>query len=238
LASGVCLHVSKSCDDGSACTVNSCDTVSGNCIYTDISAQLISAKPPNQCVTYTCDAKLGVVSTPVTCAAGPACTTTHCDSSRGCVNDAVVCVSTACATYQCNPQSNKCELVIPNCDDGDACTDDSYNPAVGCVHTPHCVATDLCTLTTCRAGQCSNTPKNCDDGNACTIDSCDLCTGSCVHTLITCACGTGNVGTCDPTTALCTIRPACTNDSDCPSDGNPIHIPYCSPLGCDFQQSN
>jgi Regulator of Chromosome Condensation (RCC1) repeat protein/slime mold repeat-containing protein len=52
----------------------------------------------------------------------------------------------------------------PDCNDGNACTDDSCNPATGCVHmVPAWTA--------------------CDDGNACTLDSCDPATGACLHAI-------------------------------------------------------
>ena len=47
-----------------------------------------------------------------------------------------------------------------NCNDGDLCTDDSCDPASGCINTPN---------------------YDCDDGDACTDDSCDPATGECIN---------------------------------------------------------
>src|SRR6185436_3785486 len=62
-----------------------------------------------------------------------------------------------------------------SCDDGNACTDDSCDPASGCVHTPHvCDDGNRCTDDSCNpAAGCVHTPHNCDDSNPCTTDTCD-----------------------------------------------------------------
>jgi len=196
---------------------------------------MIAAQPINNCVSHSCDAIKGVVTKAKVCAEGPACTITHCDIQRGCVHEPVLCQVSpgSCASYKCNPSTDKCEIVIPDCDDHNPCTVDSFDVHSGCTHTPKCVAKDLCTISSCGpTGQCSYSAKNCNDGNLCTVDSCDLCTGACLHTPITCSCGSGNVGTCNPQTAECEIRKACSNNSDCPSDGNPSSVPVCTPVGC------
>ena len=67
-----------------------------------------------------------------------------------------------------------------DCDDGNACTDDSCDPATGlCVNTPNidCDDGDACTDDSCdpATGLCVNTPNyDCDDGDACTDDSLSL----------------------------------------------------------------
>ncbi len=65
--------------------------------------------------------------------------------------------------------------VPADCDDGDACTNDS-----------------------CADGTCVNDPINCDDGNSCTDDSCDPDTG-CAHEDVECP--EGHV--CEPETGEC-----------------------------------
>src|SRR5262249_32058776 len=81
----------------------------------------------------------------------------------------------------------------PNCDDGNGCTDDSCNPATGCVHTNNtapCNDGNACTTNDhCAGGACmGGAALNCDDGVACTVDSCNPLTG-CVHD--SSGCGTG-----------------------------------------------
>ncbi len=74
------------------------------------------------------------------------------------------------------------------CDDGDACTNDSCDPAAGCAHADvACQATcgpaddglrcsdgTACTSgDTCSGGACVGTPLACDDGDPCTAEVCD-----------------------------------------------------------------
>jgi hypothetical protein len=72
-----------------------------------------------------------------------------------------------------------------NCDDDNACTADSCDPATGCVHTPiSCDDGNVCTTDSCDpATGCVHTPISCDAGDVCTADSCDPASG-CVHTPI------------------------------------------------------
>lgn len=76
-----------------------------------------------------------------------------------------------------------------DCDDRDACTMDSCNPATGCVHTPiTCDDGNVCNgIEACNphSGCSSETPLDCTDQNACTTDSCDPATG-CIHTALNC----------------------------------------------------
>ena len=78
-------------------------------------------------------------------------------------------------------------VTLTDCDDGNVCTDDSYNPATGCVYTNNtapCNDQNTCTTNdTCSGGSCVGGAPNCDDGNACTIDSCNG-DGTCAHSLM------------------------------------------------------
>jgi hypothetical protein len=83
-----------------------------------------------------------------------------------------------------------------NCDDQNACTDDSCDPAVGCV----------------------NTPITCDDNDACTDDTCDPSSG-CVYTETVCPAGDQcNTAFCDSTTG-CGLTPL--TGQACDSGGGP-----------------
>jgi cysteine-rich repeat protein len=71
------------------------------------------------------------------------------------------------------------------CDDGNACTDDTCNPAGGCVHLANSAPCDdgnECTVgDTCKKGSCSYASLvDCGDGNPCTSDKCDPVQG-CIH---------------------------------------------------------
>ena len=116
--------------------------------------------------------------------------------------------------------------VARNCDDGNGCTVDSCEPAVGCLTTPDsgssCDDGELCTKgDVCDGGVCTAGPTTvCDDGNACTADdACDPATGECVFAAVE-ACDDDNYCTdgdaCDPATGDCvgTTRPICSCDDD------------------------
>ena len=76
-----------------------------------------------------------------------------------------------------------------NCNDGNPCTDDSCNPATGCINEPNsdpCFDGDPCTLDDhCFYGECQPGLElfDCSDGNPCTDDFCSTNMG-CLHTPI------------------------------------------------------
>jgi hypothetical protein len=90
----------------------------------------------------------------------------------------------ACTADSCDPATGECANVPTDCDDGDPCTIDSCDPATGqCGHVPAaCDDGDACTTDSCdpATGECGHVPAVCDDGYACTADSCDPATGECV----------------------------------------------------------
>ena len=94
----------------------------------------------------------------------------------------------ACTSHD-TCQAGVCVAGAPiSCDDGNPCTDDSCDLAVGCVHQAvpgrTCEDGDPCTLDDAcsAAGVCASGPDlDCDDGNACTDDACGS-TGACAHT--------------------------------------------------------
>ena len=94
------------------------------------------------------------------------------------------------------------------CDDDNPCTDDSCDPAVGCVHTNNTASCDdgnACTTNDrCSAGSCvGGAAPNCDDGNSCTTDSCSSGPG-CQHHVL-------------PDGVACTDGDACTQTDTCHS---------------------
>jgi hypothetical protein len=116
-----------------------------------------------------------------------------------------------------------------NCDDGNACTEDSCDPVKGCVHMPiTCNDNNACTTDSCNPSTgCVYTPVNCDDGQICTIDACVAATGQCTHTPVNC--DDGNACTADsciqalaPNTAPCVVPD---------NGGGTVTLP---PAGCDY----
>jgi len=117
--------------------------------------------------------------------------TLDCDDGLFC-NGAESCENNACAIG-----------TSPDCDDGNSCTDDSCDPASGCVNTFNnapCNDLDACSSDdVCSGGSCNGNKISCDDGEFCTDDSCDSSTG-CVY-------GNNN--------AVCNDDNACTESDVC-----------------------
>jgi hypothetical protein len=121
------------------------------------------------------DCDLPPLCTDASCDDHNPCTDDHCDPHVGCshTNNTASCsdddactTPDVCANGQCQPGA---PLV---CDDGNVCTDDTCDPAVGCVYTNNSAPCDdgnACTTNdVCADGQCvPGPPKNCDDGNPC-----------------------------------------------------------------------
>lgn len=237
---GTCAHPHASCDDHIACTVETCDSVTG-CASTPVDAACDDGNP---CTVERCDPVLGCVAEPLAdqspCSDGNVCTT-------GDVCLAGQCVSAGPAF---------------SCDDGNACTTDECNALYGCHHvenpaacpcsvggTPRpsgslCVDGDACTTgETCNgAGACTGAaPRDCSDGDPCTTDACG--NGLCVHADqacptscagkangtpcsdgLACTTGTCQAGACVPTPVECSDGSGCDGPSAC------IDKPF--PFGC------
>jgi len=140
-----------------------------------------------------------------------------------------------------------------SCDDNNACTADSCNPSVGCVHTPvgtgtSCSDGDICNgVETCQSGACVSsgglncadgdictcmpgTGPICDDGNSCTADQCVPGTG-CVHDTYQAGtpCDDGNICT----TGEACIGGVCTGQVVGCDDHNLCTEDSCDPVaGC------
>lgn len=178
VAVGDC-SVDTDCDDGVACTTNTC--VGGECVYA-----------PNDgfcaddfaCTTNTCDAVAGcqVATNNSLCNDDIACTNDTCSATTGCsfapvnsrCDDGV-----ACTTDSCSAETGCVATPVNSrCDDGIACTDDVCDLVDGCEITPvnsRCEDTFACTTNFCDLETgCGFTPDNsaCDDANSCTNDIC------------------------------------------------------------------
>lgn len=135
-----------------------------------------------ECLATTCAAKTGQCEK-LAATAGKACDAdgSVCTPDDGCKDG-------ACAAG-----------VVKNCDDGNACTDDSCDAKLGCKKVSNAAGCDdgnACTANdACGLGSCSGAPKNvqaaCDDNNACTSEGCDPKVG-CVHSANKLQCEDGN----------------------------------------------
>ncbi len=116
-----------------------------------------------------------------------------------------------------------------HCDDGIACTDDTWD-GKECVHTlKDCDDGNPCTTDSCEDGQCIHVKKDCDDHNDSTIDYC--LDGVCINSPkicddgIECTIDTWNGAACVHTEGNC-------------SDGNPCTIDTCESGKCVHTQKD
>ncbi len=149
------------CDDGSACTQGDACS-SGNC-----TGSSKSCDDGNSCTNDSCNAKLGCLSVAnvETCSDNNACT----------VND-------ACSAGTC---SGTALVAATDCDDKNACTNDTCNANLGCVHTANsmpCDDSNLCTVgDTCTATACVSGTNTCGcqaDGDCASKEDGNLCNGT------------------------------------------------------------
>ncbi|MBM4346097.1 MAG: hypothetical protein FJ100_22215 [Deltaproteobacteria bacterium] len=116
------------CDDGDPCTADS-TCAKGQCK----AGATLSCDDGNPCTSESCTAELGCVAKPVATAAS-------CNDGDGCTSEDVC-------------SAGKCAGKPIACDDGNACTKDTCDPATGCKHD---AGEDgaTCPGGACKGGQC------------------------------------------------------------------------------------
>ncbi len=156
-SSGSTLTVVGPCNDNDACTIDTCDSQTLQCVFTPVSVD-----DGNPCTVDSCDPQTGQTThVPISCDDGDACTVDSCDSQTGqCAHAPLNCddQNVCNGTETCDSQTGCVPGTPLNCDDGNACTTDGCDPQTGCTH----VAVD------------------CDDSDSCTTDTCDPQLG-CIH---------------------------------------------------------
>ncbi len=221
------------CDDGNPCTEDSCDPA-GGCAHSNSNEECDDG---NACtVDDHCEAGKCVASQSLKCNDDNVCTTDSCDPKQGCLhllnsapcNDDDLCTTgDHCHLGQCIGGGQL------TCNDGNSCTDDSCNPAVGCVFSSsnkECDDGNVCTTDDkCADGWCKGgTPLDCDDDNLCTDDLCDVVQG-CMHFNNSLPCNDANactanefcsMGSCGGGVPIvCNDSNPCTDDSCAPDAG-------------------
>jgi hypothetical protein len=205
------------CDDGDECTADTCDA-GGGCLHAPkegwchIGGECWEAGEVNP--EHVCQA----------CLPAAKADDWSNDDTLEC-GEADACQAPTCRAGQC--------VMLPvqagGCDDHNPCTDDSCDPATGCVHNNNaasCDDGDVCTPgDTCDHGVCQPGvgELDCDDHNPCTDDGCNQTLG-CFHGPNALGCDDG-----DP----CTLVDACQGGQclgsgikDC-EDGNPCTDDWC-----------
>ncbi len=166
----------RDCDDQDACTVDSCDSISGDCRH-----EPISCDDGNRCTLDGCEPAAGCAHDPISCDDANECTSDSCDTTEGCVHadfdgeceDGDPCTEgEVCAGGTCGGGT------AVDCSDQNPCTMDSCEAASGCVNTPlpgvPCSDGDGCTVgDECDGEACvPGATASCDDGLPCTDDTC------------------------------------------------------------------
>jgi hypothetical protein len=252
--SGVCavdLATVVTCaDDGNPCTAPTCDPGTGKCGTTPTNedkpcnADDSVCTPGDACKSGICTAG------PLTdCNDGDPCTDDACAPSSGCThtNNVSPCnaddngctIGDSCSSGVCISGQQKV------CNDGNACTLDTCEPASGAcqfdsagANAATCDADgSVCTQgDACKSGSCvaGSSAPDCNDNNPCTDDACDPKSG-CAHTANAVACDDNNACTsgdscqnssCKPGTLKnCDDNNVCTADSCTTSTGACVHGP-------------
>lgn len=208
-----------SCDDGEPCTKDTCDPNQG-CLW-ELVPGCLNCKVDQECED------------------GNPCTEDVCELE----GDAGKCASTLLSDVPCMDQ-DPCKIgdtcvegacvsgEIPNCHDGNPCTNDVCNQLDGaCEFVPNelaCDDGDDCSVSDhCVNGNCEGTPIKCDDQNECTLDFCEK--GGCEFVPQDLACDDGNPCTDDD---HCQEKVCAGNPKDC-DDGDPCTIDSCDKeAGC------
>jgi hypothetical protein len=139
--SGVCSPGAPvDCNDGNPCTSDSCEPLSGNCANVPV-GDGTSCSDGDACNgDETCQLGFCAAGTALTCSDANACTADSCDPGTGCLYVPIV-DGTSCGDGNaCNGaetcQSGACANGAPlDCDDGQECTADACDAALGCTHT-------------------------------------------------------------------------------------------------------
>lgn len=225
--------VAVSCDDGNACTEDACDPPGGCTITFSASAcdDGDACTAPDRCTQGAC-----IPSALVFCDDGDPCTDDTCLIASGCTvtvnalpcdDDDACTVGDVCLGGDCQAGS------AVTCEDGNGCTDNACDVALGCTATANelpCDDGDACTAAdSCGGGHClPGTAVSCDDANPCTDDAC-LPASGCTLTANAHACDDGDActtgdgchsGACSPDkTVICDDGNGCTDDACDPATG-------------------
>ncbi len=167
------------------------------------------------------------------------CTQDSCEPATGkckiTVLDGTPCSDGNACTGPDKCSGDQCKGGPTSCDDNNPCTDDSCDPAKGCVNAGNtkpcsdnnaCTANDLCDGKGACLGLAVDVSSVCADTNPCTADACDPGSG-CIHPALAGICEDGNpctngdqcsAGQCIPGQNVC----GCQQTSDCATkeDGN------------------
>ena len=207
---GACVpETAKACNDGNACTIDSCSGLAGVCGHAAGAGPCSDGNPCTLADACTATACRG---TPLTCNDGNPCTQDACGAAGACIalangdpcNDGNACTThDACKAKVCAPG-------LPvDCGDGEPCTVDSCQADGSCAHVAQlgpCDDANPCTPNdACQGGKCVGATNACNckgDGDCAKFEDGDACNGTLVCS--------GTKCTLDPTTVV-----ACPTSDGC-----------------------
>ncbi len=188
LGAGAECCTAARCDDGNACTADSCNG-NGTCAHAAV-ANGTTCSDGNGCTrTDTCQAGTCTGANPLVCTASDQCHTVGtCSPATGACSNPIANNGTACndgngctRTDQCqagactgsNPvlcsASDQCHSVGVCASSTGVCSNPAVANGTSCNDSNACTASDSCQVGVCKSGP----PVVTDDNNPCTADSCD-----------------------------------------------------------------
>ncbi|MSQ84552.1 MAG: hypothetical protein EXR77_17010 [Myxococcales bacterium] len=184
------LGPKKDCDDKNACTVDQCDNATGTCKLIPEPLEGANCEDGDLCTTKDlCKAGKCTAGPVISCEDSDTCTTDSCNPLTGCTHttlaDSTPCNDGNACTIKDLCVAGKCGGLKLNCDDNNACTQDSC-AAQGCDHknvadTTVCASGKWCVAGACKTKGCGDaytdksSGEQCDDGNAAPCDGCEGC---------------------------------------------------------------
>jgi len=223
---------------GAICLAPSCEPATGQCGFAPAHEGLVCDDGDLCSAGSTCAAGKCDGGTPVNCNDGNPCTDDSCDPKQGCIythNNAPCSDGSACTAGDVCANGQCAGGKLVDCNDANPCTDDSCDPAQGCVHPANnapCTDGNACSQgDQCSGSQCiPGTPLVCDDGNLCNgVESCLPAMGCIGGKPLVCDDGNAcdGIETCDAVKGCQAGNPLVCDDSNlCTDDG-------CNPaVGC------
>ena len=244
LVEGCRQGAAPTCDDGVACTLDSCDLTADACV--NEAAHLTCDDGVFCNGIEVCDAEFGCVAgESIACDDGVACTVDLCDATNDICTHAAS--DTACddglfctGIETCDATAGCLAGTPPVCDDGINCTTDTCDPATdtclaaanhsSCDDGIFCNGDEFCDL----SSGCSDGPvRSCNDGIECTSDACDAATDACVHETNNNFCDDdvfcNGAETCDGATGcVAGSPPSCDDDVACTADACDVAVDACT----------
>ena len=211
------------------CLAPACDPGTGACGFAE-GGEGVPCDDQDPCsVADVCEKGECLAGVPANCNDGNPCTDDSCAPGVGCLwtPNTVPCEDGDVCTVGDQCEGGECvHGPLTSCDDGNPCTDDACDSAVGCAFVPNAAICDdgnICTPTDmCLAGACVGLGSlDCDDGNPCTKDLC-LPDGGCDHDDVAGPCSDDDPCTLNDTCAAGACVPGpmmdCDDDNPCTDD--------------------